>query len=126
METLFANLNIGMIESRVIAVSIIIIANLILSISEAIKQKKFSVKKLPEFISEWTMCVLSILVVELVISVMLNEPYVVPFLESIRNVMFISILACYLKKIYESMIGLGWDVIIDISKITGKDDNSGK
>lgn len=125
MENLLTNINMNIIESRVMVISVIIIVNLIASIVEALKQKRFDVKKLPEFISEWTMCVLSVVVIEVILAAMLNEPYIQSFLETIRNVMFISILACYLKKIYESLLSLGWDVTIDTSKITGKGNSEG-
>lgn len=123
METLLSSINYDVIEMRVIVITFIIMVNLIISVVDALKNKKFDIKKLPEFISEWTMCVLSVVVIEVIISVVINEPYIDTFVTSIKNVMFISILGCYLKKIYESLVSLGWDVRIDLSKINSNSNN---
>lgn len=125
MDIIMSNLNKSVIEARVLVITVIIMVNLILSIWEAIKLKVFDVKKVPEFISEWTMCVLSILVIEIILAAMMDEAYVESFIIGIRNVMFVSMIACYLKKIYESLVSLGWDVKINIDKIKDNNDNMG-
>lgn len=122
MAIIMSNLNTEIIEARIFAITVVIMVNLILSVWEALKLKKFDIKKLPEFISEWTMCTLSILVIEIILAVMMNEPYVESFIIGIRNVMFVSMIACYLKKIYESLVSLGWDVKINFDKL--KNDNN--
>ncbi len=124
MEMLLSNINFDIIESRILVITFIIMVNLIISVWDAIRNKRFDIKKLPEFISEWTMCSLSILVIEVVLSVVINEPYVETFVVGIKNVMFISMIGCYLKKIYESLVNLGWDVKIDMSKIGGANNNN--
>lgn len=117
MNLILSNLNMEMIEARLLVVTVMIMANLILSVWDAVKTKTFDVKKLPEFIGEWTMCVLSIMVIEIILAAMVDEQYIQAFVSGIKNIMFMSILACYLKKIYESLIDIGWDVKINIDKI---------
>ena len=128
MVLLLSNINFEIIESRILVITFIIMVNLIVSVGDAVKNKRFDIKKLPEFISEWTMCSLSILVIEIILSVVINEQYVETFVIGIKNVMFVSMIGCYLKKIYESLVSLGWDVKIDMSKIGGNNNNlpSGK
>ena len=128
MVLLLSNINFEIIESRILVITFIIMVNLIVSVWDAVKNKRFDIKKLPEFISEWTMCSLSILVIEIILSVVINEQYVETFVIGIKNVMFVSMIGCYLKKIYESLVSLGWDVKIDMSKIGGNNNNlpSGK
>lgn len=122
MGLLLSNINFEIIESRILVITFIIMVNLIVSVWDAVKNKRFDIKKLPEFISEWTMCSLSILVIEIILSVVINEQYVETFVIGIKNVMFVSMISCYLKKIYESLVSLGWDVKINFDKL--KNDNN--
>lgn len=121
MENLLELVNVGVMQTRIIMVSFVIIVNLIVSVIESLKMKKFDVKKLPEFISEWMMCVCAIFVMEVVISLISADGMVLSLMTGVRDIMLISILGCYLKKIFESFKAIGWDV--NINKINDKLDN---
>lgn len=125
METILQQINIENIQIRVALITFIIIINLIFSVIDSIKSKKFDFKKLPEFIWEWMMCATSVIFIEIVISLLGTTQFVSSIMISVREIMLLSILACYIKKIFESFKSLGWDVNADkiINYIDDKKDN---
>lgn len=110
MDTILQQINFNAIEIRLVLITLIIVVNFVTSIFEAIKLKTFSVKKLPEFIGEWMMCSLSIVFIEIIISLVTDSELITSVMSGVREIMLLSILACYFKKIFESLKQLGWDV----------------
>lgn len=113
METMLQNINIENLQMIIIIISVLILTNLVVSIMESIKLKNFSIKKLPEFIGEWFMSCLSLILIELLISTLQDQKIIGATLLGLKDIMIFSIVGCYLKKIFESLKILNWDVNVD-------------
>lgn len=113
MQELFLEkLNINSIETLIVLVSILILSNLVVSVLESIKLKNFNFKKLPGFIGDWFICTLAFIFVEVLIAIS-PENIVNMILLGVKDIMIVSTVCCYLKKLFESLKGLGWDIDID-------------
>lgn len=114
IETILYQMNTNDLKLRITLVTFVIMANLFISIIESIKLKKFDIKKMPEFIWEWMACSGATVFIEIVISLVYTSDIVRSAMIGVREIMVLSMLGCYLKKILESLKVLGWDVNIDI------------
>ncbi len=100
------------IVMRVLVVTCFIIVNLVASIWVAIRQGKFKAKKLPKFMGEWVMSILALSMTEMVIFTTTDSALISGVFVGLRDVMVLSVLVCYTKKMLESFSELGWDVNI--------------
>lgn len=98
---------------RWVIITVFIVVNLILSIIEAIKLKNFDLKKLPKFAGEWAMSILVVSLVELIVISVKEVSWINSIFVGLREIILMSILGCYLKKMLESLKLIGWSVKVD-------------
>lgn len=104
------------LATRWFLITLFIMVDLVVSVWQALKEKNFDIKKLPQFASEWVMAILAITLVDAVACYVSSEKslgLLVYLFVGLRELVLVTILLCYLKKIFESCRAIGWSVPIE-------------